>query len=91
MTSPDASHDQPDQFLTVIEIAALLRVSRATVYRLLHAGRLPGMRVGKSMRVSRRAVEDYLHNSPISSTRTESSRLPNPHRASTTQVGRTMR
>ena len=46
----------------MVEIAALLRVSRATVYRLVHDGRLPGMRVGKVMRVPRRAVQEFMHD-----------------------------
>lgn len=53
-----------------MEVAAMLRVSRATVYRLLHTGALPGMRVGKSLRVSRRAVETYLRDSALHDPRT---------------------
>lgn len=48
------------QFLTVAEVAALMRVSKMTVYRLVHAGELPAVRVGKSFRVSEKAVHDYL-------------------------------
>ena len=50
-------------FLTVAEVAALMRVSRMTVYRLVHAGQLPAIRVGKSFRVPERAVHDYLRQS----------------------------
>ena len=49
--------------MTVSEAAAALRVSRATVYRLVHAGTLPGTRPGRSMRVFRRGVEDFLRDS----------------------------
>jgi excisionase family DNA binding protein len=52
-------------FLTVAEVAALMRVSRMTVYRLVHAGRLPALRVGKSFRVPERAVHDYLRQSYV--------------------------
>lgn len=48
------------RFLTVAEVAALMRVSRMTVYRLVHAGELASVRVGKSFRVPERAVHDYL-------------------------------
>jgi excisionase family DNA binding protein len=48
--------------MTVAEAAAALRVSRATVYRLVHAG-TPGTRPGRSMRVFRRGVKDYLRHS----------------------------
>ena len=48
------------QFLTVAEVAARMRVSKMTVYRLVHGGELPAARVGRSFRVSRRAVENHL-------------------------------
>ncbi|WP_280405352.1 helix-turn-helix domain-containing protein, partial [Nocardia brasiliensis] len=34
------------QFLTVAEVASLMRVSKMTVYRLVHSGELPAVRVG---------------------------------------------
>jgi len=48
------------KFLTVAEVAAMMRVSKMTVYRLLHSGELPAVRVGRSFRVPERAVHDYL-------------------------------
>ena len=51
------------RFLTVAEVAALMRVSRMTVYRLVHGGALPAIRVGRSFRVPERAVHDYLRQS----------------------------
>ena len=48
------------QFLTVAEVASLMRVSKMTVYRLVHNGELPAVRVGRSFRVPDRAVHDYL-------------------------------
>jgi excisionase family DNA binding protein len=48
------------RFLTVAEVAALMRVSKMTVYRLVHGAQLPAVRVGRSFRVSEQAVHDYL-------------------------------
>ena len=48
------------QFLTVAEVASMMRVSKMTVYRLVHSGELPAVRVGKSFRVPEKAVHDYL-------------------------------
>lgn len=48
------------RFLTVAEVAQLARVSRMTVYRMVHAGDLPAIRVGKSFRVPEAAVEEML-------------------------------
>ena len=59
------SSEQPRHYLTVVEVAAMLRVSRATVYRLVHAGRLPGMRIGRSVRIPRDAVENYIRDAAI--------------------------
>jgi excisionase family DNA binding protein len=52
----------PHPLITVVEVANALRVSRATVYRLVRSGVLPGKRVGKSVRVARRVVEQFLHD-----------------------------
>jgi len=51
------------RFLTVAEVAALMRVSRMTVYRLVHGGVLPAVRVGRSFRVPEEAVNEYLRQS----------------------------
>jgi excisionase family DNA binding protein len=51
------------RFLTVAEVAAAMRVSKMTVYRLVHSGELPAVRVGRSFRVPEDAVHDYLRQS----------------------------
>ena len=48
------------RFLTVAEVAAIMRVSKMTVYRLVHAGELTSVRVGRSFRVPESAVHEYL-------------------------------
>jgi excisionase family DNA binding protein len=48
------------RFLTVAEVAAVMRVSKMTVYRMVHSGELPAVRVGRSFRVTEKAVHDYL-------------------------------
>lgn len=50
-------------FMTVAEVAAIMRVSKMTVYRLVHAGELPAVRVGRSFRVPEDAVHEYLNQS----------------------------
>ncbi len=52
-------------FLTVAEVAAVMRVSKMTVYRLVHAGTLPAVRVGRSFRVPEQAVHDYLREAYV--------------------------
>lgn len=58
-----SSDSSRTQFLTVAEVAALMRVSKMTVYRLLHNGELPAVRVGRSFRVHAKAVHDLLETS----------------------------
>lgn len=48
------------RFLTVAEVASMLRVSNMTVYRLINAGDLPAVRVGKSYRLREDDVDKYL-------------------------------
>ncbi|CAM5547529.1 transcriptional regulator [Streptomyces sp. CB00316] len=51
------------RFLTVAEVASVMRVSKMTVYRLVHSGHLPAIRVGRSFRVPEQAVHAYLRES----------------------------
>jgi len=50
----------PARFLTVAEVADLLRVSSMTVYRLIEAGDLRALRVGKSFRINTDDLEQFL-------------------------------
>ena len=51
------------RFLTVAEVASIMRVSKMTVYRLVHSGELEAIRVGRSFRVPEQAVNRYLKGS----------------------------
>lgn len=48
------------QFFTVAEVAEMTRVSRMTVYRMVHSGDLPAVRVGSSYRVPKSALDQLL-------------------------------
>jgi excisionase family DNA binding protein len=48
------------KFLKVSEVAATLRVSRMSVYRLIHAGDLEAVRFGRNFRVPEPAMNAYL-------------------------------
>ena len=62
MVNLSGDHADP-KFLTVAEVAAMMRVSKMTVYRLVHNGELPAVRVGRSFRVTEADVDDYLRKS----------------------------
>lgn len=51
------------RFVTVAEVATLMRVSKMTVYRLVHGGELPAVRVGRSFRVLEEDVHEFLRKS----------------------------
>ncbi|WP_066528903.1 helix-turn-helix domain-containing protein [Corynebacterium bouchesdurhonense] len=57
------ANDEKGKFLTVAEVAEIMRVSKMTVYRLVHSGELPAVRVGRSFRVNESAVGEYLESS----------------------------
>jgi excisionase family DNA binding protein len=64
MAANTTSGDMSDsKFLTVAEVAAMMRVSKMTVYRLVHSGELPAVRVGRSFRVREDDANEYLRNS----------------------------
>lgn len=56
---------KPFRFLTVAEVATIMRVSKMTVYRMVHAGELAAVRVGRSFRIHEAAVDDYLERAYI--------------------------
>jgi excisionase family DNA binding protein len=53
------------RFLTVRTVAEELGVSVHTVYRMVHDGALPGVRVGSVLRVPRAALEAFLEENRI--------------------------
>jgi excisionase family DNA binding protein len=52
-----------DRLLTVAEVADHMLVSNMTVYRLIKAGSLPAIRVGKNYRIRSRDLDAYLNAS----------------------------
>lgn len=48
------------RFVTVSEVAQLMRVSKMTVYRLIKQGDLPAFRVGRAYRMREEDVRRYL-------------------------------
>lgn len=54
------AQDLDEPLLTVGEVATLMRVSNMTVYRLIKAGQLAAIRVGKNYRIRRSDIQRYL-------------------------------
>lgn len=53
------------RLLTVREVADTMRVSNMTVYRLIRAGELPAIRVGKHFRIRDHELNDYLESQTV--------------------------
>lgn len=47
----------------VADIAAALRVSNMTIYRLINSGELPAVKIGRSFRVTEWHLREYLEQS----------------------------
>jgi excisionase family DNA binding protein len=48
------------RFVTVNEVAQLMRVSKMTVYRMIRQGELPAVRIGRGYRIREEDVRRYL-------------------------------
>jgi excisionase family DNA binding protein len=51
---------QLGEFMTVEDVADMLRINKSTVYRMAKAGRIPATRVGRQWRFRLSALEDFL-------------------------------
>jgi excisionase family DNA binding protein len=51
-----------DHLLTVKEVAALLRVSSQTLYKMLEQGGIPAVKVGSQWRFEREKVRAWLES-----------------------------
>lgn len=52
--------DRTDSFLTVREVAATLQLSPRTIHRLVDAEALAAVKVGRSVRISPEALQEFL-------------------------------
>lgn len=53
---------EPQQVMTIDELAAYLKVAKSTLYKLAQEGRVPAQKVGKHWRFSREAIDEWIAN-----------------------------
>lgn len=53
----------PARYFTVAEVAATVRLSKMSVYRLIHSGQMEAVQFGRSFRIAESALNDYLAGS----------------------------
>jgi excisionase family DNA binding protein len=72
-----------ESFLTTEEVLDYLQVNLRTVYRLIKAGKIPAVRVGRQWRFRKRDIDSWLE-----SQRPRAARAPSSPRAPTPPTGR---
>ncbi len=58
-----------DQVLTIDELAAYLKVSKSTLYKLVQEGKVPGQKVGRHWRFRRETIDRWLDSNSEGSTK----------------------
>ena len=52
--------EQRHEYLKVQEVAEVLRIARGRAYELVGSGEIPSVRIGRSVRVSRKELDRWL-------------------------------
>jgi excisionase family DNA binding protein len=52
--------DESHEYLKVPEVAEVLRISRSRAYELVSGGEIPAVKIGRSVRVSRKELDRWL-------------------------------
>ena len=52
--------DESHEYLKVLEVAEVLRISRSRAYELVAGGEMPAVKIGRSVRVSRKELDRWL-------------------------------
>src|ERR1700688_783381 len=56
------------KFLTIYELAVMMRISKMSAYRLVRTGELEAIRVGRSYRIPEQAVISYMREAAFTPT-----------------------
>ena len=59
MTSPNC-YDNLPMVLTVQEVSQALRIGRNATYQLVHSGQLYALHIGRTIRIPKDSLRDYL-------------------------------
>lgn len=58
----ECKQEQVPVVLTAAEVMDILGVGKNTVYRLLNTGKIKGVRIGRSWRITLRSLEEFTGN-----------------------------
>lgn len=57
-----------ENHLTVMEVAELLALSRSFIYSLINRGEIPAVKIGRSKRVRREDIDNFIRSRTINKT-----------------------
>jgi excisionase family DNA binding protein len=52
--------EKPSDVLTIDELAAYLKISKSTLYKLVREGKIPSQKIGKHWRFRKSAIDQWL-------------------------------
>lgn len=52
------------EILTIDELAAYLKISKSTLYKLVREGKIPSQKVGRHWRFRKEAIDRWLDETP---------------------------
>lgn len=58
----DSIDSMENSFLTVNEVAEVLRVSKLTIWRYIDAGKLPAYKIGRDWRIKQNDFDDFVES-----------------------------
>jgi excisionase family DNA binding protein len=64
----------PSQVLTIDELAAYLKISKSTLYKLVREGKIPSQKVGRHWRFRKRAIDRWLEETRANRSATDGDR-----------------
>jgi len=53
-------NEQPDDVLTIAELAAYVKISKSTLYKLVREGKIPSQKIGRHWRFRKVAIDRWL-------------------------------
>lgn len=51
---------EQDSIFTIDELAAYLKISKSTLYKLAQEGKLPGQKIGRHWRFRKETIDEWL-------------------------------
>jgi excisionase family DNA binding protein len=56
--------EKPGDVLTIKELAAYLKISKSTLYKLVREGKIPSQKIGRHWRFRKGAIDLWLEETP---------------------------